>query len=168
MQIKSFRHLRLVVGALIVMIPQLASAKAESVPAGNFHLRSLTCETPVKLSRDCSMWQGATRPIALGAYRMLLAADEDGSTILVSRLRLCPDHNDSVFVADEKRSVDAIIDQISATLKDHGIFLQRRQPVRNGRKIAAWFLEFSGNAYSHLKQLTVLESEYWLPDHPPR
>ncbi|MCB1800737.1 MAG: hypothetical protein KDI82_03520 [Gammaproteobacteria bacterium] len=167
MQTEGFRHSRRALGALIVAIPQPASAKADSVSAGNFHLRSPTCEAPVRLSRDCSIREGATRPIALGAHCMLLAANEDGVTLLVSRLRLCPDHNDIAFVADEKRSVEAIIRQISAKLEGHKIYQQHRRPVRNGRKIAAWLLEFSGNAYGQRKQLGVLELEYWLPDQSP-
>ena len=37
--------------------------------------------------------------------------------------------------------------------------------MRRGRRVAGYFLEFSGNAYEFLKQFTVLESEYWLPGH---
>lgn len=154
--------------ALVLALPQTAAALVQAKPADAFHLRSLTCEAPVKLAHDCSIWQGATRPIAFGSYRMLLAADDAGSTILVSRIRLCPDHNDGAFVADDARSANAIIQELGDALEDRGIRLQRMQPVRDGRKIAAWFLEFSGDAYAYLKQRTVLESEYWLPDASPR
>jgi len=147
----------------------LAPAAQASIPAGgNAAARTLSCEFPVRLTRDCSVWQGATRPIAIGDYRMSLAADRDGRKVLVSRLRPGPDHNGAEFRRTLDRrwpqhsSRDAI-GLIGTTLQDHGIRLERSQPLRQGRRIQAYLLEFSANAYEVLKQFTVLESEYWLP-----
>lgn len=130
----------------------------------------VTCEFPIKLTHDCSIWQGATRPIAFGDYRMTLAAGSNGKTILLSHLRRGPDHNGFRFrprlkgKAKERRSIQAI-QCIGAALEHEGIRLERLQTVRHGRRIAGYFLEFSDNAYDYLKQFTVLESEHWLPDH---
>lgn len=124
----------------------------------------VTCQHPVRLTRDCSIWQGATRPIAFGDYRMTLAADDAGSTLLISQLRPGPDHNGHAFRGPSARhgAADAIR-RIGATLADNGIQLERMRTMRRGRRVAGYFLEFSGNAYEFLKQFTVLESEYWLP-----
>lgn len=132
--------------------------------------QKITCEFPVKLTRDCSMWQGATRPIAFGSHRMSLAADSDGRTILLSRVRPGPDHNGFRFrakprgKAHEIRSMRAI-QCIGDALEHEGIRLQRMQPVHRGRKLEGYVLRFSDNAYDYLKQFTVLESEHWLPAH---
>lgn len=128
----------------------------------------ITCEFPVRLTHDCSVWQGATRPIAFGDYRMTLAAGSDGKTILLSRVRLGPDHNGYRFRPGptsrlgQGQSLRAI-QCIGAVLEHEGIRLERMQPVRRGRRVAGYFLEFSANAYDYLKQFTVLESEHWLP-----
>lgn len=131
--------------------------------------QKITCEFPVKLTHDCSMWQGATRPIAFGSHRMSLAAGSDGRTILLSRVRPGPDHNGFRFrakprgKAHEIRSMRAI-QCIGDALEHEGIRLQRLQPVHRGKKLEGYFLQFSDNAYDYLKQFTVLESEHWLPD----
>jgi hypothetical protein len=140
-------------------------------PAELSHLK-VTCEIPVRLTHDCSIWHGATRPIAFGAFRMTLAADRDGTTILLTQLRPRPDHNGSRFQRPSGRQAHlsrarAAIDEIGAALEDRGIRLQRVQPVRHGRGVAGYFLEFSDNAYDYLRQFTVLESEHWLPKGPP-
>lgn len=142
-----------------------AGARVEPVTASQFVRHQVTCETPVRLAHDCSIWQGATRPIAFGRYRMLLAAGNDGRTILVSRLRARPDHNGNSFssASSDSTSGAGAIRLIGSALADQGLRLERLQPVRNGRRIDSWFLEFSGDAYNYLKQFTVLESEYWLP-----
>lgn len=130
--------------------------------------RTINCEFPVRLTRDCSAWQGATRPIAIGDYRMSLAADSQGRTVFVTRLRPGPDHNGSEFRRTPDRrwpqhsSSDAIR-LIGAALEGHGIRLERSQPLRRGRRIHGYLLEFSDNAYDVLKAFTVLESEHWLP-----
>lgn len=155
-------------GALAV---QPAAVFAYAPPHASTKLLSdhITCEVPVRLARDCSIWSGATRPIAFGNYRMRLAADHDGRTILMSRLRPEPDHNGSDFrpTLSMSKAGASAIRLIGSALKDQGIRLQRLQPVHRGRRIDAWILEFSGNAYDYLKQFTVLESEYWLPTIQP-
>lgn len=134
-----------------------------------YSTQKITCEFPVKLTHDCSMWQGATRPIAFGNHRMSLAAGSNGRTILLSRVRPGPDHNGFRFRAKprgrahEIRSMRAV-QCIGDALEHEGIRLQRMQPVHRGRRLEGYFLEFSDNAYDYLKQFTVLESEHWLPD----
>jgi hypothetical protein len=133
-----------------------------------FSSHKITCEFPVRLTHDCSIWQGATRPIAFGDYRMTLAAGSDGKTILLSRVRLGPDHNGYRFrpgpesKLGQGRSMRAI-QCIGAVLENEGIRLERMQTVHQGHRVAGYFLEFSANAYDYLKQFTVLESEHWLP-----
>ena len=133
-----------------------------------YESRAISCEYPVRLTHDCSMWQGATRPIAFGSHRMSLAAGGDGRIIMLSQVRPGPDHNGYRFRRGprdrhhENRSLQAI-QCIGNTLEQEGIRLERIQTVRRGRRTQAYFLEFSGNAYDILKQFTVLESEHWLP-----
>lgn len=143
-----------------------ARALVEAVAPSQHVRHQVTCEVPVRLAHDCSIWRGATRPIAFGRYRMSLAAGQDGRTILVSRLRPRPDHNGGIFnnMPGKRISVARVIRLIGSALEDQGLRLERLEPVRNGRRIDAWFLEFSGDAYHYLKQFTVLESEYWLTD----
>jgi hypothetical protein len=129
---------------------------------------AMSCESPVRLTRDCSIWQGATRPIALGDYRMSLAADSAGRTLYITQLRPGPSHNGTEFRRDFKRrwphhSSEDAIRLIGSALEDHGIRLERTQAVRAGRRVQGYFLEFSDDAYEILKRFTVLESEHWLP-----
>lgn len=143
-------------------------AKVRVLGTADYLSHKITCESPVKLIHDCSIWQGATRPIAFGEYRMTLAADGDGKTILLSRLRRGPSHNGTRFSSRfnrqsrESRSI-AAIQSIGEALEERGIRLERMQTVRRGRRVDGYFLEFSDNAYDYLKQFTVLESEHWLP-----
>jgi len=143
-------------------------ANVRAYDAGLYESRAISCKYPVRLTHDCSMWQGATRPIAFGDHRMSLAAGQDGRTIMLSQVRPGPDHNGFRFRAGprgnrhERRSLQAVR-CIGDALEDTGIRLQRIQKVGRGNRTEAYLLEFSGNAYDILKQFTVLESEYWLP-----
>lgn len=153
---------------LLLGLASNGQAALRASDATDLATRTISCEFPVRLTRDCSIWQGATRPVAIGDYRMTLAADSEGRTILVSQLRPGPDHNGSEFrrTPDDhwpQHSSSDAIRLIGATLEDHGIQLERAQPLRRGRRVQAYLLEFSENAYDVLKQFTVLESEYWLP-----
>ena len=160
-------RLYLLTAALAALAPT-GQASVRALDPADYASHSVTCEFPVRLTRDCSIWQGATRPIAFGDYRMRLAADSGGRTILVSQLRLGPSHNGQAFrdggQATSRRtgSMD-VIRGIRTALEDRGIHLERLQPIRSGRRVNAYLLEFSTNAYDYLKQFTVLESEYWLP-----
>ena len=155
--------------ALLIVCLSMLTVTAWANRAGpaspTFVRGNITCERPVKLAYDCSIWRGATRPIAFGQYRMHVAAGNDGRTILVARLRPRPDHNRQAFQPSvSMRSAGAsAIRLIGSALEDQGIRLERLQPLTRGQHIDGWYLEFSGNAYDYLKQFTVLESEYWLP-----
>lgn len=161
-----------VCAACVLVSGLLSTGHASIRPAdpGEYSNQNITCEFPVKLTHDCSMWQGATRPIAFGNHRMSLAAGSDGRTILLSRVRPGPDHNGFRFrakpvgrtrILQSMRAIQCIGD----ALEHEGIRLQRLQPVHRGHRVEGYFLEFSDNAYDYLKQFTVLESEHWLPDH---
>jgi hypothetical protein len=147
-----------------LLAPFTASASLQKMNPTDYARHRVTCEFPVRLTHDCSIWQGATRPIAFADYRMTLAAGSDGKTLLISQLRLRPDHNGNAF-REQPRRLGALeaIRHIGAALEDSGIRLERIQAVHRGRQVAGYFLEFSDNAYDYLKQFTVLESEYWLP-----
>ncbi|MCP5430524.1 MAG: hypothetical protein H6962_10205 [Chromatiaceae bacterium] len=84
----------------------------------------------------------------------------------MSRVREAPDHNGLAFGADmigrssKQRAIRAI-ELISGALEGRGIHLQRVHPVQRGRRVDAYYLQFSDNAYEYLKQFTVLESGHW-------
>lgn len=150
------------------LLPSAGQAAAHAIAPADYGRQAITCEFPVRLSHDCSIWQGPTRPIALGDYRMSMAADDEGRTVFISRLRPGPSHNGDEFhrTPDHRwprHSSREAIRQIGAALADRGIRLERTWPARRGRDVTGYFLEFSDNAYDVLKQFTVLESEYWLP-----
>lgn len=169
MPIATLRAVIRLYAASIVLLGLASTAQATvtaSDPA-QFSIRTITCEFPVRLTHDCSIWRGATRSVAFGDYRMTLAADSAGRTVLISQLRVAPSHNGPDFVAtlgsSRKHSSADAIRRLETALADHGIRLERMQPVRRGRRVDGYFLEFSDNAYDFLKQFTVLESEQWLP-----
>ena len=147
-----------------LLAPLTALASLQRHNPTEYARHRVTCEFPVRLTHDCSIWQGATRPIAFADYRMTLAAGSNGKTLLISQLRLRPDHNGNAFRNHPGRqgALEAIR-HIGAALEDRGIRLERLKAVHHGRRVAGYFLEFSDNAYAYLKQFTVLESEYWLP-----
>lgn len=145
-----------------------AFAYAPVVGSTSYLRDSISCEFPVRLAYDCSNWQGATRPIAVGDYRLKVAAGPQGKTVFVSKVHHGPDHNGSRFrsradTGSRETRSRAVINLIGKVLEARGIRLERTQPLRRGAKVDGYYLEFSGNAYDYLKQLTVLESEHWLP-----
>lgn len=148
-----------------------AHAAVQALATDELWLHRITCEQPYRLTQDCSIWHGAVREIAFGGYHMNLAAGPDGRTLLLAGIRHAPDHNGSAF---RKRGKDRgelalkVIDRIDAALAGHGIRLERLDPVRHGRRVAAYFLEFSDDAYAVLKQYTVLASHHWLPRQAAR
>ncbi len=149
----------------LCVLPLTTWAAIGGAASPTYVRNNITCESPVRLAHDCSIWRGATRPIAFGQYRMRVAGGNNGRTILMSRLRPGPDHNRNAFcpnVSIHNAGADAIR-LIGSVLEDKGIRLERLRAVRRGQRIDGWFLEFSGNAYDNLKKYTELESEYWLP-----
>ena len=147
------------------MLATNADAAVRPLSSDDYWLHHITCEQPFRLVQDCSIWHGATREIAFGEFHMNLAAAEDGRTLLLAGIRFAPDHNGAHFRAkgkDRGERALRVIDEIDAELAQHGIRLQRLQPVRRGQRIAGYFLEFSDNAYAILKRFTVLESRHWL------
>lgn len=153
---------------LLCCLVGAAQAKVRSLDPEQYQSRAINCDYPVRLTHDCSPWQGATRPIAFGNHRMSLAAGSDGRTIMLSQVRPGPDHNGFRFRAGtrgrlhERRSLRAI-QCIGDVLEAQGIRLQHVEAVQQGRRSKFYLLKFSGNAYELLKQFTVLESEHWLP-----
>jgi hypothetical protein len=157
---------------LALVGPTVQASVKSHVPAG-YSNDTVTCEHPFKLTQDCSVWQGPTRPIAIAGFRMSLAAGSDGRTILLSRMRQGPDHNGYRFRPHPtsrtgKRRSRRAVECIGDVLENEGIRLERMQTVRRGQKVVGYLLEFSDNAYEFLKQFTVLESEYWLPRNTSR
>jgi hypothetical protein len=149
--------------------PPSVLASVQNLNPADYASHRVTCESPVRLTHDCSIWQGATRPIAFADYRMTLAAGSNGRTILISQLRHRPDHNGNAFRRQPRRQAALeALRHIGSALEDQGIRLERMQAVRRGRRVAGYFLEFSDNAYDYLKKFTVLESEYWLPSRRGR
>lgn len=157
----------LLLGSLLTAGISPAPAQVRTLGPGTLANHAVTCERPVRLVHDCSVWQGALRPIALGDFRMTLAADREGTTLLLSRLRPRPDHNHNQFRTrsgrDDPPLADQALERIAEALRARGVEVLRVQPVRSGRRVAAWFVECSDNAYEYLRQFTVLESEHWLP-----
>lgn len=161
-------HIRRLLSLLVVGLAAAPAAQAliDAAAPGKLDMRRVTCEYPVRLTRDCSIWHGATRPIALGELRMSIAASRDGSVIYIDQVRQGPSHNGPGFGrplgSRVKGRMGQIIHELEQTLSCHGISLQRLRPVTRGRKVHGYFVEFSDNAYELLMQYTVLESEHWL------
>jgi hypothetical protein len=168
---KSTSKSRLFAASILVFGPVIAvHASIPALSPAEYSSHRITCELPVKLTHDCSAWQGATRPIAFADYRMTVAADSAGRTILLSRLRPGPSHNGTAFrFRSDSKSMQTqakqAIQLIGTALGDRGIRLERMRPVQRAGRIEGYFLQFSANAYDYLKRFTVLESEYWLPKH---
>ena len=158
---------------LLAGLASTTQASVRTYGPAEYSSHRVTCDHPVRLTHDCSVWDGATRPIAFGAYRMTLAAGRDGRTILLSQIRPGPDHNGYRFRpgpasrTGSKRTL-RIIECLRDALEQEGIRFERMQTVRKGHRVAAYYLEFSANAYDYLKQFTVLESEHWLPKRAVR
>lgn len=154
------------VAAALLLAATNTPAGVEPLAVEDYWLHRITCDEPVRLTRDCSIWRGATRHIAFGDYRMTIAGGEDGRTLLVSQVRHAPSHNGSRFRTpgkDRGERALRVLDLLNAALSRHGVQLERLQPVRRGQRIAGWFLEFSGDAYTLLEPHTVLESWHWQP-----
>lgn len=133
---------------------------------GDLSHHRMTCEFPVRLTRDCSAWHGATRPIAVGEHRMTIAGDSGGRTLLVSRIRPAPDHNGHRFgtpSAQRHRHATQAIEALRDLLDPHGVEIQRVSPITEEGRVVAYIVELSCSAYDYLKRFTVLEHEHWLP-----
>lgn len=156
-------------GCLLTLLaglaPPVALAAVEVVVADRFGNHRMTCQIPVRLTQDCSIRQGPTRSIAVADYRMNIAADTDGRTILISRVRRGPDHNGRLFATERDRHTVAIaaIRTLRRLLHAEGICLDRWRKITRGESVQGYLLTFSDAAYPALRQRTVLESEHWLP-----
>jgi hypothetical protein len=121
-----------------------ASASLRPVQPDDFNNRSISCEVPVRLTRDCSIRQGANRRIVIDGLGMSLAADDDGDTLLITA----------------PRPLEAVR-RLTGRLRHRGICVQHVQPVRGSRGITGYYLQFSGNAYDYLRQYTTVDKSDW-------
>jgi len=121
-----------------------AAAGVRTVQPDDFHNRSINCQVPVRLTRDCSIRQGANRRIVIDGLRMSVAADQDGDTLLIT-------------AAKPREAVR----RLSGRLRHHGICVQHLQPVHGSRGLTGYYLQFSGNAYDYLRRYTTLDRSDW-------
>jgi len=149
--------------ASLAPAPTAASVSA-NMPDRFAELR-MTCAAPLPLTQDCSVRTGPTRPIAIDRFRMNIAATSDGRTLFISQVRSAPDHNAGQFSprADRRTEAVAAIRALRRALRHQGICLERWETIRHGQRLRGYVLTFSDDAYSLLREATVLESEHWLP-----
>jgi hypothetical protein len=113
----------------------------------------MTCNSPYKLTQDCSIWSGAKRPIDIGGREIKVAATADGKAVLVM---------DSLSLVEvvagpyepnvqSKRSNSAYV-IIKKALEKQDISIHRVRPLRIADEIQGYVLELSGDGYSVLKQ----------------
>lgn len=152
------------------LLPTASLAAVERMTVYHVGNHRTTCDEPIRFSRDCSIRKGPIRPIAIGNFRMNIAADSNGHTLLISQIRYAPDHNGRLFVGHDDRHTVAIaaIRELRRQLRRQGVCLERWQKVRRGGDVKGYRLTFSDEAYPFLQQLTVLESEHWLPQRASR
>ena len=150
---------------MLCLIADIGQAAVDRIEPNRFDRHQMDCNEPIRLTRDCSVRDGATRPIALGNYRMDIAADTQGRTILIDKVRAAPNHNGRLF-QDRRDAHEVAIDAIRRLrrlLLREGICLERWRPVSRAGRIEGYLLSFSDEVYSILQRHTVLESEHWLP-----
>lgn len=96
---------------------------------------------------------------------MNLAGTSDGRTLFITQVRYGPDHNGREFAPDADRHETGIaaIRAMRARLRRSGACLERWQPLQNAGLVRGYLVTFSDDVYSELRQLTLLESEHWLP-----
>ena len=122
--------------ALLMCLTAPTTPAAIDVLAGErFGSRHMTCQAPVALTRDCSIRQGPTRPVAVAGFRMNVAGDAEGRTILIGRVRKGPDHNARLFTRTDKPHAIGIaaIRALRSMLRAEGLCLERWQPGTRGR-----------------------------------
>ncbi|MCB1774825.1 MAG: hypothetical protein KDI88_14510 [Gammaproteobacteria bacterium] len=125
-------------------VPLAASASVRPVQHDDFSNRSISCEAPFRLTRDCSIRQGASRQIVIDGLRMSLAADHDGDTLLITAPR-----------------PQEAVRRLTGTLRHRGICVRHVQPVHGSQGVTGYYLQFSGNAYDYLSRYTTLDGADW-------
>lgn len=135
---------RVVLSLVLCAAPLGASASLRPVQPDDFSNRSISCEAPFRLTRDCSIRQGASRRIVIDGLHMSLAADHDGDTLLITA----------------PRPIEAVR-RLTGTLRHRGICVQHVQPVHGSRGVTGYYLQFSGNAYDYLSRYTTLDGTDW-------
>lgn len=161
---------RCITTPLLCLLASIGQAAVSPIEANRFSRHQMDCEEPIRLTRDCSVRKGATRPIALGDYRMDIAGDTEGRTILIDKIRAAPQHNGRLFQDSRDRHEVAIaaIRTLRRRLLAEGVCLERWRPVTRAGRIEGYLLTFSDEIYAILEQHTVLESEHWLPSRMTR
>lgn len=139
-----------------------AMAAIQTIPPGSLNSRIITCEEPVRLSRDCSEWQGATRRILIDRYAMSVAANEAGDTLLITGIHPL---NSGVGLSPRfplhrlkhQEIMAAGLQRLLESLQQRNIALQRITPVKNGNRLDGYFVRFQANAYDAATRYTFLQ-----------
>jgi hypothetical protein len=121
-----------------------AASRVNPVGAGQLSVNNVTCEQPVRLTRDCTIRRGANRAIRLGGVSMAVAADRDGDTLLLA-------------ARDPRAALHRVADELEA----RGIQLRRAEALVGRRGVSGFLLHFDGDAYRHLQAFTVLDPVAW-------
>ncbi len=140
-------------------------AAAYRLHPSHYATHKVTCEQPVKLTRDCSIWRGATRQIRIAGYNMSVAADQQGQTLLVVNIHR-QRNNAGLSMGfsfgggstkNRNNTLRQGIGHLTSAIAQQGPELQRLVTMGHGHIEDGYFLHYTEDAYRHLEPYTVLQ-----------
>ena len=146
------RHWAALLGAGACLACQTPNYVPDAQGAKSISIASLSCSKPYELSQDCSTWDGASREIEIGDFRMKVAGSADGRVVLLMGPSPIGDsarqtHGDVTNFAYE---------DVKRELAGAGIAIVKVEPVASLGQLMGYAVHADGDAYAVLKAHSVV------------
>lgn len=105
-----------------------------------------SCGNPVRLTRDCSTWTGPTKKLRIGGAAIAIAANDDGTHVLV----MVPDLKVGTGGYEVTRLANLGSQRAVDALGSAGIAVRHARPMISSGMLFGYLLELDGDGYAAL------------------
>lgn len=118
----------------------------------------MTCKKPYELSRDCSIWSGATRKIDIEGFELKIAGSEAGTEVLVMDAHLFKNSMSDIFTLNSpthSQASNQSYNSVKKVLTAENISIKKAVPLRSFGNVDGYVLELDGDGYKKLIEYSV-------------
>lgn len=119
----------------------------------------ISCSKPYALTQDCTSWMGFRRTVSIDGFDVLVAASEDGATVVIFDAH----STRNIFLSNpfvlnsprHSRASNTSYEVVREVIQRSGFKIVRAIPLKTFADTSGYILELDGNGYEVLKTFTV-------------
>jgi len=113
-----------------------------------------TCNTPYKLTQDCSNLYGAKKNIVLGDYKLSIFGNQKGNVVGIMTRSIWfsgVKKVNAIGLLNDNKMFHSALDEIEKILNQKSINIKKIVLMKSFGSIDGYFLELDGDGYTVLK-----------------